>query len=86
MATGFASSYAVYNHTTQLCHKCDGYGYIEYLNRGRTIRQPCQTCEGIGNVGGDIIEMRTTGPRAKASDQLLDAVRKRKLKEAGGGA
>ena len=86
MATGFASSYAVFSHPTQLCLKCDGYGYIEYLNRGRTVRQPCQTCEGIGNVGGDIIEMRTTGAKAGVSAQLLEATRRKRLKKADGGA
>lgn len=82
-----ASSYSVYDTSTYLCPKCDGYGWIHVMRRnGSPLRCPCQTCEGIGAVGGDVIEVRSTltGQSIRGGNRLASTRLEPKRRESEG--
>ena len=80
-----ASTYGVYDPTTQLCPRCGGYGWNHQSNGRETAKYTCMTCEGIGSVGGDLVEVRKTGAGG-SSQKLLELAKQKKLKPSEGRA
>lgn len=76
-----AVAYAVFDKTTQLCPRCDGYGWRDSTKK--KARFLCDLCHGIGNIGGDIVEMRSTAARGGSSEKLLALAKEKRLRAEG---
>lgn len=67
-----SSTYMHYSHTTVICEKCDGYGWVESKQGQRIVCDLEHGCGGIGNVGDSGTKVTTglgseSAVRAKAN-------------------